>query len=596
MYRSRDGGRSWETSPLFGNNGLAYLGVQTIAVCPSGQVFAGTWGGGVYRAEAASWKPVNGGNDDLYTTALNCDSLGRLFVGTASTGVFRSVNAGDSWSAVNAGLTNQTILTIRSLDTKVFVGTGDGAFNSTDGGNSWNASALQGQRVFDFEFDPTNPQRVWAATTTAGVFTSWDGGATWSPVGAPLEAYSVARDVDGKLYAGTRSNGVYRFIGGQWVSQQMAAARVYYLRSFGNLRPRIVAGTNDGIWAPPMPQVHVSLRNDPRTMVSNGAQLTYYFDYWGDGVGIVSNVNVTNIIPAGTVLILGSITPADNSSVTGRQVSWHFDSLDPDTHRGTLSYRVQTCVAISAQVTPSGAGSISLPPPNCPGSNRYIPGVALEIATSINSGHIFRNWTATPGNFGDANLTHTTFIPGNADTILTAQFDAWTPTPTNTPTETPTETPTSTPTETPTSTPTETPTSTITPTPTDTPVEAPTNTPTPTRTPTPSRTPFQPPFITRTATPTETPAPTATPTETLVPLDARSGRLSAPAGMPPLPADQTQRTLAQEGMLGAMAVMSASPVINNGATVTWQYGGIQYNAISNSTVNGLWIFLPIILR
>jgi hypothetical protein len=58
VYRSYDGGRTWESNPLLANTGLSNHQVQAVAVCPSGQVFAGTWGGGVYRADAASWIPT----------------------------------------------------------------------------------------------------------------------------------------------------------------------------------------------------------------------------------------------------------------------------------------------------------------------------------------------------------------------------------------------------------------------------------------------------------------------------------------------------------------------------------------------------------
>ena len=94
VYRSDDGGRTWESNPLLANTGLSNRQVQAVAVCPSGQVFAGTWGGGVYRADAASWTPVIGGIGELYITDLDCDTQGRLFAGTFSKGVFRSTNAG----------------------------------------------------------------------------------------------------------------------------------------------------------------------------------------------------------------------------------------------------------------------------------------------------------------------------------------------------------------------------------------------------------------------------------------------------------------------------------------------------------------------
>ena len=407
--------------------GLSNRQVQAVAVCPSGQVFAGTWGGGVYRADTASWTSVNGGIGEPYITDLDCDTQGRLFAGTFSKGVFRSTNAGASWSAVNSGLTNQSILSIRSRDTQIFAGTASGAFSSANGGDGWSLTGLQGHRILDFEFDPTDPQRLWAASTDAGILASSDGGATWSSVGSMLEAYSVARDADGKLYAGTRSTGAYRLIGGQWMPQELGAGRIYYLRALGSPTPRVVAGTSDGIWIPPLPQLHLTLRSDPAGAVPGGTELTYSVDYWADGIGIVSNVVVTNAIPAGTVFVPGSITPAGNGSMAGGIVTWQLSKLDPDTDRGTLSYRVRTCVAIATQVSPSGGGNVILPPPNCPGSGRYLPGVPISVSASATTGYNFGIWTATTGSLGNDSLTTTTFTPGNADATLTAHFDVQTP-------------------------------------------------------------------------------------------------------------------------------------------------------------------------
>jgi len=423
VYRSLNGGRSWETTPLLANQGLSDREVMTVAVCPSGQVFAGAWGGGVFRAETTSWAAVNNGMGDRYLTALECDASGRLFAGTNSGGVFRSVNAGESWSAVNSGLANREVLSIRSLGTSLLAGTRNGVFISTNGGDSWTGAGLWGQSVYDFESDPTNPQAIWAATRTGGVFASADGGAAWNPIGASLDARSIARDADGRLYAGTQDNGVFLLSNGQWVPQQDTASRVYCLRLAGDPRPRIVAATNAGIWwVPPLPKLYVRLRNDPGSMVANGGQITYYIDYWGDGIGVVSDVNIANTIPDGTVLVAGSITPAGIGSVSGRKITWHYDTLNPETDHGTVSYKVQTCVAIDAQVSPAGTGEITLPPPNCPGSNRYVPGVALAISSSAATGYSFNIWSASSGSLVNPTSPNATFTPGNADATLTANY------------------------------------------------------------------------------------------------------------------------------------------------------------------------------
>ena len=272
VYRSHDGGRTWENSPLLANNGLSNREVQAVAVCPSGQVFVGTWGGGIYRAGATAWTSVTGGISDLgYVAALECDTQGRLFAGTFSNGVFRSTNAGASWSGVNSGLTNKGILSLRSRGSRIYAGTVSGAFTSTNGGDGWSTTGLQGHRVFDFEFDPTDSQKLWAASTDAGILASSDGGAAWSQVGAILEAYSVGRDVEGVLYAGTRGAGAYRFINGQWIPQELGASRIYYLRALGSPTPQLFAGTSDGIWTP-LPRMHLALRSDPSWAVPGGTE------------------------------------------------------------------------------------------------------------------------------------------------------------------------------------------------------------------------------------------------------------------------------------------------------------------------------------
>jgi len=77
-----------------------------------------------------SWTAVNIGlTNDVQALAINMS--GHIFAGTTS-GVFRSTNNGDSWTAVNIGLTNTNVyaLTINSSG-RIFTGTrGNGVFRS----------------------------------------------------------------------------------------------------------------------------------------------------------------------------------------------------------------------------------------------------------------------------------------------------------------------------------------------------------------------------------------------------------------------------------------------------------------------------------
>jgi len=221
VYQSTSGGQSWSLMPT---TGLTNLSVETLAVCPSGAVFAGTWGGsGVYRYTGSTWVSANSGLGQSYVAALACDAQAVLLAGTYDSGIYRSTNAGSSWSAENSGLSNRSMLALNATGAGGFyAGTQSGAFRSIDGGLSWSGAGLSGQYVYDFEVDSLAPQYVWAATnpgmTPRGVWASSDSGATWGQLGASLQAYTVARDTNLDLYTGTSGGGAYRYGGGQWVA------------------------------------------------------------------------------------------------------------------------------------------------------------------------------------------------------------------------------------------------------------------------------------------------------------------------------------------------------------------------------------------
>ena len=81
-----------------------------------------------------------------------------------------------------------------------------------------------------------------------------------------------------------------------------------------------------------------------------------------------------------------------------------------------------------------------------------------------------------------------------------------------------------------------------------------------------------------------------------------------PAGTPTsesvMPRRRTYRPRqrqAQDSLLRVQAGVAASPagaepIINRGAYVTWQYAGVEYQAVSNPVINGKRIFLPIIVK
>src|SRR4051794_35787714 len=146
-----------------------------------------------------------------------------IYAGTEGDGVYKSVNAGVTWTPFSAGLDAgaRNVRTIFTSNSKVYAGTEDGLW-ATSGG-AWSPMA-QGP-----EEDPENPVKLnhsvqtvlsgpfgsmLAGTFAAGVFKSSDGGKTWTPPapanGMPAgeTVWSLAKFAN-FVFAATTS-GIYR--------------------------------------------------------------------------------------------------------------------------------------------------------------------------------------------------------------------------------------------------------------------------------------------------------------------------------------------------------------------------------------------------
>jgi photosystem II stability/assembly factor-like uncharacterized protein len=125
-----------------------------------------------------------------------------LYVGAASSGLYKSTNGGTTFDPV---FENGNTLSIGAIAVQVdnpdvvYVGTGEGAvrnsisygdgiYKSADGGKSWKHLGLEGTERFSrIAIDPSNPRVVLAAAMgrafgpndERGIYRSTDGGATW---------------------------------------------------------------------------------------------------------------------------------------------------------------------------------------------------------------------------------------------------------------------------------------------------------------------------------------------------------------------------------------------------------------------------------
>ena len=156
VYRSTDNGTSWTSvdsgltvnivtalalSPASGGAGSTNLfaGAVLPVPVPVGQVPARPIGG-VYLStnHGESWAAVDSG---LSHTIVHVFAVkdSNIFAGT-SRGVFLSANNGTSWTQMNSGLTDTSINTLAMKGTTLFAGTANGIFLSTNNGASWTAA------------------------------------------------------------------------------------------------------------------------------------------------------------------------------------------------------------------------------------------------------------------------------------------------------------------------------------------------------------------------------------------------------------------------------------------------------------------------
>ncbi|MFZ1081304.1 MAG: hypothetical protein WAO19_05190 [Candidatus Kryptoniota bacterium] len=189
-------------------------------------LFAGT-DGGVFLStnKGTSWSAVNAGltNNHVHAFAVSSNGAGgtNVFAGTFDGGVFLSTNNGTSWARVDSGLSNTHIHVLGVSNTNVFAGTeGGGIFLSTNDGRNWTAadSGLTNSFVLSFAVSAngTGGTNIFAGTFGGGVFLSTNNGANWTAVNTGLTnidvtALAVSPNGAGgtNIFAGTFGGGVF---------------------------------------------------------------------------------------------------------------------------------------------------------------------------------------------------------------------------------------------------------------------------------------------------------------------------------------------------------------------------------------------------
>lgn len=188
---------------------------------------------------AVAWNSQN--VYSLFTDGSN------IYAGTGSAGVSFSTNNGNSWMAVNNGLTSTGISAFAKLGSNIFAA-GWGVFVTSNNGGLWspvfngltdttvNALAVSGNNIF--------------AGTNGGVYLSTNNGGLWTAAnnGFTGQIHALAV-IDTNIFAGAPNNGIYLSSnnGGLWTSVNNGLTNID-VRALATSGKNIFAGTSGGVF------------------------------------------------------------------------------------------------------------------------------------------------------------------------------------------------------------------------------------------------------------------------------------------------------------------------------------------------------------
>src|SRR6266436_771690 len=195
----------------------------------------------------------------------------RLYVGTIGEGLFRSLDAGETFVRACDGMFVECHVRALAADPRnppiIFLGCEHGLFKTYAGANHWSGveSPFDGRRVWCILLAPNQPDVIVVGTCPAGLFLSEDGGRSWRlPAARMLQncprimhtrVTCLLADPEeaGTLYAGVEIDGIFRSrdSGKTWepVGQGLSSRDIHALAfaTAGNGRRNLLAATNNDL-------------------------------------------------------------------------------------------------------------------------------------------------------------------------------------------------------------------------------------------------------------------------------------------------------------------------------------------------------------
>jgi photosystem II stability/assembly factor-like uncharacterized protein len=218
--------------------------ITSVAVHPSDTtiIYVSSPGGGIWKSSNSgkSWKPlidnINSAWMDVYNLCIDPNNQNTIYAALQIGGIIKSVDAGNSWSTTGNGPIVSKKVVVHPKNSKIVFATANtGIWRSTNEGVSWTKVSSSNYGFEDIEFNPTNPNKMYAsrrdAYNYACVWISSDNGINWtnnslnngikhagrtllavSPAdpGAVYAVFSNGENLFGALYKSTDSGATYK--------------------------------------------------------------------------------------------------------------------------------------------------------------------------------------------------------------------------------------------------------------------------------------------------------------------------------------------------------------------------------------------------
>lgn len=372
MYKSTDAGKSWQTTGLAAGGQIGDLEVHPnnpdlIYAAVLGNLFGPNKERGIYRSKdgGKSWENVLFLSDSTGAIAIDMDPGNprilyagfwraerkpwTLIDGSTEGGIYRSTNSGDSWRRVQGGLPNEGVL--GKVDVAVSPANSDriwimqqakkekagGLYRSDDAGKSWkriNGEHKLRQRQYYYTHlyaDPQNENTVYVLNT--GFYKSTDGGKTFERISVPHgDVHDLWLNPDNpSIMVNSNDGGANVSLNGgkTWSTQRNQPTAEFYRLEVDNQFPYRLYGA----------QQDNSTISVPSKSLGDITPTQYWYSVGGGESGhIAVHPENPNIVYAGTYS--GEITRYDHATGVSTQLT-PYPHYTEGTNMLDLKYRFQ---------------------------------------------------------------------------------------------------------------------------------------------------------------------------------------------------------------------------------------------------------------